>query len=54
MNKLQILTTVLASSFGISFLGGVFGWYMAPGFVTLLGLIDIVCVVWLLVVAYKN
>lgn len=54
MNKLQILTTILAVSFGISFLGGMFSWYMEPGFMTLLGFIDIVCIVWLLVLVYKK
>ena len=54
MNKLQILTTVLASSFGLSFLSGMFGWEMDDGMNLLLGIIDIVCIVWLLVVVYKD
>lgn len=54
MDKLKILVTVLAVSFGISVLGGMFEWYFADGFTILLGLIDIVCVAWLLVLAYKK
>jgi len=52
MNKLQTLVTVLAISFGIAFFGGMFSWYLDEGFLMVLGLIDVVCIIWLLAIVY--
>ena len=54
MERIKQLVTVLAVAFGVSFLGGVFGWNFPGGFTTLVGLISMVCIVWLVVLVYKK
>ena len=54
MIKIQNLTLILAVAFGIAFLDGVFVWELADGFYTLIGLIDMVCLIWLLKLVYKK
>jgi hypothetical protein len=55
MNKIKNLVTVLSVSFGIAVLDGMFSWELADGFYTLLGLVILVCLVWLLKIVYgKN
>lgn len=50
MESIRNLVYVLAASFGISVLGGMFDWNLSDGPTILLGLIDTVCIVWLVVV----
>lgn len=51
---MKILVTVLAVAFSISFLDGMFGWGLAEGFYLLLGLVYLVCIVWMLMLVYKK
>ena len=50
MESIRNLAYVLLVSFGVSFLGGVFTWNLSDGFTMFLGLVDVVCIVWLVVV----
>ena len=54
MKNLKWLVTVMAVCFGISFLDGVFSWGLPTGFYTVVGLVEIVCLIWLLVIAYAK
>ena len=54
MNKIKNLVNVLAVAFGVSFLDGVFGWNLAGGFYTLVGLVEMIAIVWLLFLVNKN
>lgn len=48
------VTTALAISFGISVLGGMFSWNIPDGVNIILGTVDIVCIVWLMIIAYST
>lgn len=54
LEKIKVLVTVLASSFGIAFLDGLFGWDLDEGFYILIGGIIFVCLIWLLFLVYKK
>ena len=54
METIRNFVYVLAVSFGISVLGGMFDWTFSDGFTILLGLVDVVCIVWLVVLVSKK
>lgn len=54
METIKKLVVVLAISFGVAFLDGVFGWGLAESFYVLLGLIMLVSISWLLMLVYKK
>lgn len=54
MKNLKWLVTVIAVCFAIAFLDGVFSWGLASGFYIVTGLIEIVCIIWLLKIAYSK
>jgi len=54
MEKLKTLAVVMAVAFGISFLDGVFGWGLADGFYVVIGLVELVTIIWMLRIVYKK
>ena len=52
--KFKVLVDVIAVAFGVSFLDGMLGWDLADGFYILVGLVEIVCIIWLLVLIHKK
>ena len=54
MDKIQGLSVTIVVVFGIAFLDGIFSWDLADGFYVLLGLIQLVAVVWLLKVVFTK
>ena len=54
MNLVRVLVTSMAVCFGIAFLAGVFTWVLPTGLYVVLGLIEIVSLVWLLKIAYAK
>lgn len=54
MKNLKWLVTVVAVCFGIGFLDGVFTWGLASGFYVVLGLIELVSIIWLLKIVYSK
>jgi len=54
MNKIKVLVDIIAVVFGVTFLDGVFGWDLANGFYVLIGMIEIVCIIWLLTLVHKH
>jgi hypothetical protein len=54
MEKIKNLVIVIAVVFGISFMDGVFSWGLSSGFYTLLGLIELVAIIWLLKLVFKK
>lgn len=54
MELLKKLVTVVAVCFGIAFLDGILVLGLPQGFYTLLGLIELVCLVWLLKIVYTK
>jgi len=54
MEKLKTLTVVIAVAFGISFMDGFLGLELSDGFYTLIGLVDVVAIIWMLRIVYKK
>jgi len=54
MEKIKNLVTITAVVYLITFLDGVFGWDLANGFYVTMGLTQIVCILWLLLLVYKK
>ena len=55
MENIKRVLIVLAILFGVSFLDGFFGWgIMDTGFGALVGLAELVCLIWLFVLAFKK
>ena len=54
MEKLKTLAVVMAVAFGISFLDGMFGWGLADGFYVVIGLVELVSIIWILRIVYKK
>lgn len=54
MERLKILTTMVAVTYSIAFLDGVFYWNLADGFYILLGIIIAGCIIWMLRIVYKK
>lgn len=44
----------MAVAFGISFLDGMFGWGLADGFYVVIGLVELVSIIWILRIVYKK
>lgn len=54
MQTIKNLVSVLAVAFGITFLDGFLGLGFDDGFYTFIGLVEIVIIVWLLIVVFKE
>jgi hypothetical protein len=54
MNKIKTPLTILSVTYGISFFDGFFGWGLAEGFYTLVGLTTLATIIWMWVIVSKN
>lgn len=54
MTKLRVLLTITAVLYGMAFFDGFLGLGLSDGLYILSGLGQIVCIVWALVIVYKN
>ena len=55
MNTIKNLVIVLASCFGISLMDGLFGWGISEtGFIVFVGLTELTCIIWLLILVCKK
>lgn len=54
MQKIKVLVTVIAVVFGVAFLDGVLEMGLAGGVYVLLGLINLVSIIWLLKLVYSK
>ncbi len=54
METLKALITVIAVAFGISFLDGAFSWGLSDSTYIIIGIIELVCIIWALRIVYRK